>query len=1351
MNISNLLFFDKKGEAYNLNWNSDGYWQGADYFLPISTALFDNSNIFIVEAVTEFDVTSYKFPVMEPGSKFEVVWQTADCKDTFFVFTIAREGSGHDAVDFITRQESITINHSDFGESVEDLDLAYPFQLNVAFNPLEERAYARVMQLYYTNDSGRSLVLEMTFYGEGEDEDERLRVWLENFGIRFNREDALILKDYDLKESLADWKQINAARKQLLVSQDQVYPYVGTYKGMLNLVSLLGYKDVLRVKEYWQNTNPNSGYYRKFAMVDVTDLMQLGDITKVNLIDENGGLKNSESFRKTEFLALAYQFTVATDDYDDDGLPIIAPTTEFSVNEIFFKLHGVAKKLETEILPINVVIRDIIGEFIYFNKFNLRNWIDETTVEALQINDVYRVKVLQPDSNSLQLKIRDLKTLYPKLNGISAFPALTYNDGPAEPYQNEQFYTSTEVPVLIGAIEDYYTDIIEYEYLGGSTNPTGYGDDSVDKIGCPVVLEAYIPDLTLQDLDGVTFNDFITSSPTTSSTPNSIGTGTKTFDFFSVDSFSVDSRIKIYITTDQSQYMEGTITAIGPGTSVEIDVTEASGNAVNNTSWTVYLIDIHHTIANLRYKNGYEIEWLIEGPQYYRFSQRGKLSDYAKIPHILPHNGDYAISINVYDMQGGVSIDRIPVTVHIDEPSVQIFAKIQDKFRYDIQSLSNIRLGDFAQSPLFDPLVNVLNPNGFNKPVTQINSQYLDWYTYSNYWGVGGRQDAIEVFYESEGYKPYLLSTNPAKKNWGTGSAEGQPTLGDYSTVTLGEMYHADFSELSYVGDTLDGFYIDLKSITTIAPGSYIKSLQFGGFAPLDLESAVPAATPASLVSYLQSLTAKSGWADYRYSVIGDRVKVTAKSPAKTNHSIITVLHRLTSYDSGTSTSYPANEEGLVISDTTISSTALYTLAEYYETPTIFETSGITVGDKVRIQNDLGGWIEGYIEDIDSTGFSVQAQVSNEVGDFSQFDVFWLETVYTFSQPKNVFSTKSIDSVQQTLAGMQKEIDLDLLFLYGPLTDKLQTVDTLIGPSNSPVKYLTGAQASNIQYWIDREYVKYDELSDSLYSGTVQIDLSLDPLLGPSNTPTNYRTLDLYAEDTGWKHRTNTGDVWTLTEDLYIRINDADFGWTNGSTLKLVFDTAIDTAGYTIHIVTDSLDAAELGEYGIEIAALTQADFPKLNGVPSRLAIEIVCDTASSFQFSVTKLGPVQKGYLPSYYDENSFTLSNIKSTQGTLIVPIHHPVFLTISNLASNVITFWNLLDEQGNLMINVQSPSYFIWRFDKPGSYTIQVETIDTRNNTSVSNSYNVAVSNVMDPKRYRGLVEKELNDRKRLLTQP
>ena len=100
-----------------------------------------------------------------------------------------------------------------------------------------------------------------------------------------------MLKNYDLKEGLPDWKEINRARKELLVNRDQIYPYVGTYKGLINLINILGYREVLRVKEYWRDNDQNSAYYNKFAMVDVTDLMNIGSIDSVNLVDLNGQIK----------------------------------------------------------------------------------------------------------------------------------------------------------------------------------------------------------------------------------------------------------------------------------------------------------------------------------------------------------------------------------------------------------------------------------------------------------------------------------------------------------------------------------------------------------------------------------------------------------------------------------------------------------------------------------------------------------------------------------------------------------------------------------------------------------------------------------------------------------------------------------------------------------------------------------------------------------------------------------------------------------------------------------------------------------------------------------------------------
>jgi hypothetical protein len=316
MNINNLVFFDKNGESYNFGQASSGNWEGADYFLPISLELYDCSNIFILENTNGV----YTFPKMETGSSFEVKWKTANNNTNLFLFNVLVQGTGSAAYNYLDKQEYITINHSDFGQT-GTLALTYPLQLNIAFTPSDEIAYARVLQIYYKTTTTSTLVLELTFYGEGEGEDERLRIWLANFGIKFNRQDALLLKDYDLKEALADYKELNAIRKLILVNRDQIYPYIGTYKGLLNILSLMGYRDVLRVKEYWKDIDTRSPYYTKFAMVDITDLLNITEDDTLDLVDQNNQIKTGGKFEKTEFLALAYQFSKAGDTYDDDGLP----------------------------------------------------------------------------------------------------------------------------------------------------------------------------------------------------------------------------------------------------------------------------------------------------------------------------------------------------------------------------------------------------------------------------------------------------------------------------------------------------------------------------------------------------------------------------------------------------------------------------------------------------------------------------------------------------------------------------------------------------------------------------------------------------------------------------------------------------------------------------------------------------------------------------------------------------------------------------------------------------------------------------------------------------------------------
>ena len=502
MTVNSLLFFDKFGENLNLKLVSN-VWTGTIYLDNVSTYLFDNENIFILEKVG----ADYKFPTLNPGDSFEFKWSSTENKDELFLYEVVRDISLKE--NFISKVETFEVTYASlYPGGNSQLDLKLPMQVNIAFSPSDEIKFERILQIYYKTSSSSTLIANISFYGEGIEEDERFEVWAKNFGIKFLKEDANLLKDYDIKEAIPDWQKVNQARKELLVSKEHIFPYIGTYKGLSNFVNILGYKDILQIKEYWLNINPRSSYYNKMSMVDISDYLDDGKIDTLDLVDKNSGIRGGKQFKKTEFLALVYQFTKATNEFDDDGIPIVEETTEFTVNEIFYKLNKLNKKLKDEILPINVKIKDIIGEFIYFQKLTISYWRDDNQIFDYNLNQGFGFDV-SPSNISTTLTVRDLNPLFrSKISSGIDFGLDRINLGDVDPYEHGQKYSKAQNLQLIEYIESYYTSIKDQRASNiGKKLSWEYGDDPEKKIGSPVILSISTEKLTLQDLKGVKLED----------------------------------------------------------------------------------------------------------------------------------------------------------------------------------------------------------------------------------------------------------------------------------------------------------------------------------------------------------------------------------------------------------------------------------------------------------------------------------------------------------------------------------------------------------------------------------------------------------------------------------------------------------------------------------------------------------------------------------------------------------------------------------------------------------------------------------------------------------------------------
>jgi hypothetical protein len=508
MNIQNFNFFDKFGKNLNLEFdNTAGIWKGAIYFEPISAYLFDNENLFILEKVG----ANYKFPTLSQNESLVFSWKDSKNYEEFFLYDVVRDLELQE--NFINRVESKTVAHSDYSTSPSSLDLRFPLQVNIAFNPATESKYERILQVRRQTPTVNELVAEIYFYGEGEEEEDRFKVWCQNFGIKFVKEDANVLKDYDIKEAFPDLEALNKARKSLLVNKEEIFPYIGTYRGLANFVNILGYKDVLRVKEYWINSNPRSPYFNTLTMVDLTDYLDDGKIDTLDLVDANRGLREGSQFKKTEFLAIVYEFTQVTGEFDDDGIPLVQETTEFSVNEIFYKLDRLGKKLKNEFIPINVKIRDVIGEFIYFQKLTINYWSDSTKIRDYDINEPAKIEAFPGTDTNLVL--RSLDPLYRKAypEGID-FGVVQLNESSKNPFESFQFYTRPEIPGIIDYIESFYSEIKNQRIPDLSARLSWeFGDDPERVIGAPVVLRANVGKFTINDLRGVRIDDLDAIAP----------------------------------------------------------------------------------------------------------------------------------------------------------------------------------------------------------------------------------------------------------------------------------------------------------------------------------------------------------------------------------------------------------------------------------------------------------------------------------------------------------------------------------------------------------------------------------------------------------------------------------------------------------------------------------------------------------------------------------------------------------------------------------------------------------------------------------------------------------------------
>lgn len=363
MQTDSLYFFDSKGNNLNLSKDQSGIYTGIMVMDSVSVGLYSSAKIIILEEVSG----DFLYPSIVNGESIEFVFEedTEEKYMSFFKFD-SSFCPAEDSSSLVWHEYSCPPIYKSQSLSVFPAQSSglYP-EINICFcndGSAAERTFMRKVDVFYKTPSYKKHIAKIDVYCECIDEDKRLKAVAGNLGYDIFEKDTSIFCSTDIKESLPDFDFLNKKRKEIILEGHNIYPYIGSYRALLNVLKYFGYSD-LTVREWWKNINPSSADYQKSVLASTYSLS--GAEKVISYSGRTIELPNKE-YKKTNRIALCWNVNkIDADNYVKTSQYSLPPQKEvyaFTIEEILIKLYNLKRKLEEHFLPVNVNIRDIIGE-----------------------------------------------------------------------------------------------------------------------------------------------------------------------------------------------------------------------------------------------------------------------------------------------------------------------------------------------------------------------------------------------------------------------------------------------------------------------------------------------------------------------------------------------------------------------------------------------------------------------------------------------------------------------------------------------------------------------------------------------------------------------------------------------------------------------------------------------------------------------------------------------------------------------------------------------------------------------------------------------------------------------------
>ena len=266
----------------------------------------------------------------------------------------------------------------DFRKDYEDGSNDNGYSVHVGFmgendGVYEQKLYVCVLD---TSTAGEGYpgdvypVGEILMCAETEGEDERYRAFFTNFGVPDPKEYDKIFNETDMNEDLPDFESVNRHSKKLFLAYSEIFPYVGSYKALINAVKFLGYEDEIFFKEWYKEIGNSAMEDSGYTTYEIT----YGSKIHRNVI-QSVGISERIHLRKMNWLSMLYRMSIELDETDDlFGFPQVMTNYRNFNTDKLMKLFGLKNWLEKYIIGVNCHIIDIGGEGLVFERYNLQKF-----------------------------------------------------------------------------------------------------------------------------------------------------------------------------------------------------------------------------------------------------------------------------------------------------------------------------------------------------------------------------------------------------------------------------------------------------------------------------------------------------------------------------------------------------------------------------------------------------------------------------------------------------------------------------------------------------------------------------------------------------------------------------------------------------------------------------------------------------------------------------------------------------------------------------------------------------------------------------------------------------------------